>query len=386
MSVFGGNIVDDAAASDRPRQFVVAAMRGALGFDDSVRSQSCPALTEPEAIAVAEITIRNKIGGLVRSGAIRASLPLPDTLNKMLKAQQAKAIAKNLVNLVETEKVSNLLHEKNIDLIIIKGPTRSFDLFGSLDCRTSNDIDILVRPEDYLAAGELLCHNDYRRGVSTEDQWWHDHLGESPFIPDNGQCVIDIHNKVQQPGGPSPRSIKSFFESARDISVAGRSFKVLCLHDALLLSYISASKALRGGEFWLAYAAEIAVSRRLMTAQAFSEFQVVTKRQGLSRMVDHIDRVVDCIFALSAAEKQMSMYGRSVTDLAALPFGNGQSAGRRFHRSRLLWVWTDGAVVYRAAGFAKLVTELMVSDIRRVRESEKSAANPATSMFPAQTA
>lgn len=353
-----------ADLSAKPRNFVVTALRSALGYDCKLVDELKDCLNPSEVEAVARIAVSNKIGGLIRAGVLRAGLQMPRRLDEILKADQSRAVAKNLSNLHETERVLGIL-AKRFEVLVIKGPVRSFELFGQLDSRASNDIDILVRRSDYDQAAQALCENGYLRGVPRDDRWWHQYLGESPFLPTAGHCTVDLHNKVQQPGGPSPRDLSMFFRHARVLSVANRQFSVPGRDEALLLAYVSASKALRSGELWLAYAAEIAICRMHMSEPMRREFDGMADRQGLARLVNYVNCVVDCMMALPGSGSAVHAPDPSIKALAAVPFGDGRPAGRKFHRSRLIWEWVDGAGLKRISNFARHSAELIVSDMRR---------------------
>lgn len=353
-----------AVLNTRSRKFVVKALRGALGFDLSGMDEPQEILDDADVEAVARVAVCNKVGGLIRVGARSVGLVIPARLDEILKVDQSRAVAKNLVNLVETERVLGILGNR-LEVLVIKGPARSSEVFGQLDCRASNDIDILVRREDYDHAGHILCESGYRRGVSRDDRWWHQHLGESPFLPEKGHCTVDLHNKVQQPGGPSPRDLSMFFRNARIVSVANRQFAVPGPNEALLLAYVSASKAMRSGEFWLGYAAEIAVTRAQMSEAERIGFCDMSARQGLARLVGYVDRVVDSIMACPRGEGIPPRSHDAIADLASLPFGDGLTPARRFHRSRLIWQWVDGAGFKRMSAFVRHSAELIVSDMRR---------------------
>lgn len=354
---------------ERARHFVVIALRSAIGLHEPGACRGAPGLDEAGERIVAAIASRNKIGGLVRHGALRAEFEIGTDLDGILKAQQSLAMAKSLCNLLETRRVERILSRENINYVTLKGPARSQQVFGGLDMRLSNDIDLLVRHGDYFRAGQVLCENGYRAGVSPSDRWWHDHLGESPFIPEAGSCTVDIHRKVQQPGGPSPFTIEPFISSATDMRTVGQVVRVLSEPYALLLAYISASKAIRNYEYWLGYAAEIAASRRKMSPLANEEFYALACSQGLSRLVLHIDQIVDCMFSLQS-QSTPSRRDDWQKHLAALPFRVADGPRQRLHRSRLMWMWSDGNGLGRATQALGLMAGLMMADFQRLRRKE----------------
>ncbi|MGB3472800.1 MAG: nucleotidyltransferase family protein [Erythrobacter sp.] len=358
---------------DNARRFVISALRG-LVRDRRSHHFSVPAeLSCEDSASVIEVVERNKIGGLLKSGAARAGLVLREELAHALAKQQALAIARNFENLVETESVSDLLRAEGIAFVVIKGAARSFEVFGGLDARASNDIDVLVRRSDYARAGEVLCANGYIRGVPIDDRWWHDHLGESPFLPTHSRGIVDIHHKVQQPGGPAPADIEAFFATASELKVAGRTYTVPHPHYALLLAYISMSKALRNAEPWLPYAAEIVLEKHRMTAMDRTKFNTLARGQGLTRMICEIDKVLDQVFTNALAPLRKSAEYRRAEQLALAAFDTHALANRRFHRSRLLWQWTQGSGSKRLARFAGMSVQRMLCDLRRPKRSASSS-------------
>lgn len=349
------------------RRFIVLALRGAIGLENNAGFAEFPELSTMQISRAIDIIRRNKIGGLVRGGARRLGLPVNPELGRFLDAEQQATIAKNMENLIETAKVAAMLGHAGINLIVMKGPVRSYEVFGALDARPSNDIDILVGRTDYERAGEVLCENGYVRGVPQHDRWWHEHLGEAPFVPTRSRCIVDVHHKVQQPGGPSPRDVDSFLADRRVLSVANHKFSVLQFDHALLLTYISVSKAMRNGEFWLGQAAEIALIQGRLSQAERDAFYAVANHHGLFRMLTQIDEVIACIFELTPQLTGTQGQSGRARALAAAAFGTPPVKKARLHRSRLLWQWTQGTGFQRAARFLGMTTERVLSDRRRPR-------------------
>lgn len=57
--------------------------------------------------------------------------------------------------------------DANLDVIALKGPALSEELFGTLALRDPGDLDLMIRPRDLAAADELLRRDGYAR----EDRW-----------------------------------------------------------------------------------------------------------------------------------------------------------------------------------------------------------------------
>ncbi len=360
-------------AEARARHFVSAALRALLKFGRQPSLAQIGSLSEIESGLVLSIAKRNKIAGLIGRGARNAGLSISGELAKSLAEEQSVAIAKNLNNLQETNTVCELLRQKGVPFAVMKGPLRTYQVFSGLDARSSNDIDVLVRRTDYRVAGQILCNEGYKRGVPIDDSWWHDHLGESPFLPLQSRCIVDIHHKVQQPGGPAPADIGAFLTLAEEISVANRKYTVLHSHSALLLAYISASKAQRSGEPWLAYAAEIALAKDCMGNDEKAEFFKYAHFQKLDALLAQVDSVIDRIFDGARLSVDQAPGDDQSVRLAINAFGGLICEQQRFHRSRLLWEWTKGAGSQRMLRFAQLSAQRMISDLCRPKPGRRWA-------------
>lgn len=364
-----GTVISEAGPMDEARRFVLLALRGAIGLGDGASSSAAleGELSEAEVKFAVDFIKRSKVGGLVWNGAKRVKLPIAPALKKVLEAERQIAIIRNMQNLIETAKVSELMTDAGIKYAVMKGPVRSFEVFAALDTRPSVDIDILVSRADYARTGELLCANGYARGVPINDRWWNEHLGESPYRPTHSHCIVDVHHKVQQPGGPGPQGIDEFINDRRDIALAGRTYHVLGRAHALVLTYISVSKAMRNGEVWIGQATEIATVRKNASQGDQAQFDALAKRHGLGQMISQIDAVIACLFAVPP---RLAGFGGGVSrieDLAAGAFGTADRQHGYLHRSRLLWQWTAGEGFVKAARFLWLTGERMISDARRPR-------------------
>lgn len=368
-------------ATLQARQFVAGALVAAIDTAAFAAAPKPLPLSKDSSPLVAEISRRNKIAGLLKRGIIQAGWDVPEDLLSFLEVQQRATIARNLENLVETSKVCAMLQKAGIEFVIMKGAVRSHQVFNALDARPSGDIDILVPRNQYADAGRVLCENGFSRGVSKNNQWWHEHLGESPFVPSQSHCIVDVHHKVQQPGGPSPFYLDEFILNRATVLVAGREFEVLHPDNALLLAYISVSKAMRSGDPWLNYAAEIRKAKGEMSTGQIDRFAALSERQGLDKLVAQTDKVLGAIFALTDRATGGAESDKRLQELAVAAFGTEATSLSYLHRTRLLWQWTNGSGLYRALRFIAMTRERVACDMRRPRADDPVTAVAAVQGF-----
>ena len=366
---------DDVAVA----RFILVALRGRLDAladpaaadDISVRVASgdeTPALPNRLMERCVVLARKTKVAALLGESAADMAPAWPEPLRDELRQQRAAVLRKNLENLSHSIKLAAVLRQDGVPFVLMKGALRSYEIFGTWDARPSNDIDVLVSHEDYGRAGSALTGAGYRRLVAADNAWWHSYLGESPYAPPDGGPIVDVHHKVQQPGAPSPKSVGQMLETRNQLEVGGEGLPVLRADYALLLAYISVSKAIRTHETWLAYALEIAVTRRGWSGEQNAAFAELARQSGVSRLVDDIDRRVRRLFQCDQAfrpDPAMTLPDRELAAAFALPMNKHRS----FHRSRLLWRWTPGGPVMRALGFGALSIDRLMADFRHRSQS-----------------
>lgn len=98
------------------------------------------------------------------------------------------------------QEVLSLLEAAAVPLVVLKGSSLSVDLYGDPHCRTSVDVDLLVRPADVPAADAALVAAGYRRDNDRPLSFWMRRLHHAVYQrPGCGQPV-EIHWNFSIPG------------------------------------------------------------------------------------------------------------------------------------------------------------------------------------------
>jgi hypothetical protein len=119
---------------------------------------------------------------------------IPGEVRRELKALSSSACAAALHAAGELARLSRAFAQADVAMMPLKGVMLSIQLFGDPATRHPGDLDLMVQPEDFTRAGELLLSLGYRckltrpmqqllRSHSYECSYWHDRL----------QLLVDVH-------------------------------------------------------------------------------------------------------------------------------------------------------------------------------------------------
>lgn len=320
---------------------------------------------------VLEVAIATKTIGLLGPAIADPGVRVPaDVAQKVAKARRGILVA-NLHNIDWTVKTVKPLQEAGIDPIVFKGALRSHGVYATLDARRSSDIDLLVSPENYDRAREVLIANGMIALVKDTSVWWHHWLGESPYArPNSTSPIVDIHHRVQQPGGPYPAKMQEFFSKSISQSVGSTLVRTLSAHHALLVCAINYGKAVRARKPWLTEIHEFARATRCMSDSELQSFRYHADRNNVRRLVDECFEMAGVLFPKSRVPS-------SPNEVAALnAVGHGLSL--RFERMVRLWKWMDGSSLVRQRRFATSILRIFRTELALRREGLSSTQGART--------
>jgi hypothetical protein len=86
---------------------------------------------------------------------------IPVAVQRQLKDRDRNARMAALNRSAELLRLAKMFYEEKIDLLALKGPVLSVQLYSDLGMRQSNDIDLLVKGEDLDRAARLLLRQGY---------------------------------------------------------------------------------------------------------------------------------------------------------------------------------------------------------------------------------
>ncbi|WP_191556875.1 nucleotidyltransferase domain-containing protein [Metabacillus idriensis] len=81
----------------------------------------------------------------------------------------------------QMKKISQFFLDESVDVLFLKGPVLSIDLYGDLSLRTSSDIDVLIPIDDLQRVDQLLTQigfvkDEYITSILDDWKWRHHHV------------------------------------------------------------------------------------------------------------------------------------------------------------------------------------------------------------------
>lgn len=336
------------AASHREVFALIAILRGWMGPDESLREVSQKG---NDLDGVTALAIRTKTLGLLKGGFDRSGAAIPTCLFDELAQRHEEILAINLRALTTIAKLAQAFTDEGLPYVVIKGPLRAEQVYGSMDVRFGSDVDVYTDRDRYRAAQQVLEERlGYRCLVPDDDRWWHDYLGEAPFAPPNPSAVlIDLHNQLQQPGGPYPKDLNSFVENAETRAIGRASARILSPENALMLTAISFGKAVRNAEPWIAYAHELTYALHQMPWSAEETLKGRAREIGIGRLFDEFLRSAKALFGAPIMDSATDSRKRlAMSSCGLAPHG-------LLERSRASWRWTEGTGFLRPLRFSRAI-------------------------------
>ncbi|USK26499.1 nucleotidyltransferase family protein [Bacillus sp. CMF21] len=120
----------------------------------------------------------------------------------------------------QMKKISQYLLEESVDVLFLKGPVLSVDLYGDLSLRTSSDIDILIPIGDLQKVHMLLTKigfikDEYITSILDDWKWRHHHVNYEH--PDTG-VKLEVHWRLN-PGPAKEPPFINLWERKRKSSL-----------------------------------------------------------------------------------------------------------------------------------------------------------------------
>ncbi len=271
---------------------------------------------------------------------------------------RSDCFAKAMAHIAAAVRLCRNFHTHGIDVVCVKGTARAYEVYGKWDARFTHDIDLLVRARDYRGATKVLTSTGYEAPISEHDVWWHEYLGESPYLPvATTGPTVDLHHKLHQPGTPALTNLEPLHKNRVMRDLGNFSLPMLDKRDAMMLTANSFGKAIRARQPWLSYAHEIAYARANdpeMTDDILDEYAA---RSGMNRVWEHAKAVADKAFGKDGFRPGLAA---DFADAARDQFLPEQVS---FYRSRLLWRWSEGTVL-RPITFLRELAWVTMADIQ----------------------
>ena len=165
-----------------------------------------------------------------------------------LKAAAFRNTARCLLLTGELIKVMTALESNAISAIPHKGPVLAVQAYGDIALRQYEDLDIILRQKDLLAAHEVMIG----LGYSAKYPWIHSaggasslHPGDYAYVSDDRQLMVELHSEQSLRHFPVPPALHDFRTDLKPVSLSGHTVETFRPEDALVILCIHGSK-----HFW----------------------------------------------------------------------------------------------------------------------------------------
>jgi hypothetical protein len=146
----------------------------------------------------------------------------------------ATVVRKNLFLLTRLVRLLEWLEAEGIEVIPYKGPALSVLAYGNFGLRQFGDLDILVRPDQFRNAVDLLLSRGFHLGSK---QLW-----ELTLVDAADGASVDIHQAITPPNFPVKFDFHALHGRLHGIPVAGRTIKTFSPEDMLIVLCVQLAK------------------------------------------------------------------------------------------------------------------------------------------------
>lgn len=265
---------------------------------------------------------------------------MADRLYRELKNRGRRVAVRSTVQTAELVRLNRLLRGQGIEVIPLKGICLSQRLYGTPGVRSSGDLDILVRPEQFADADRLLTASGYRNIYNlTERQtaafiayghhmvYRHEHCG--------GRLELHWRSRFWTSG-----EAEEFWRSRGTMAMMGESFS--CLDDLILFLFLC-DHGSRHTWFSLKWLGDMAMMLCDERMRDWERVLALADRLGFRRVVAQTALLVHWVYGLplplqvsELVSGEKTAPGLARKAVAALLAGADahRTAGRRMERLR----------------------------------------------------
>ncbi|MBP0027272.1 nucleotidyltransferase family protein [Roseofilum sp. Guam] len=164
---------------------------------------------------------------------------IPSSVLERIELKVQQRMTYNLFLTNKLLQVLNLFAEHNIQAIPFKGPIWANLAYGNMGLRDFCDLDILVRPQDFSKAKDVLIEQGYydKHFGAIEES-----IGEAHMVLPDRQVNIDLHYKLVPQHFYLKIEPKSFFEGLQTLSFLGKKVEIFSPESCIALGYFHGTK------------------------------------------------------------------------------------------------------------------------------------------------
>jgi hypothetical protein len=168
--------------------------------------QACAAIDDWQAFT--EAAIQQRVAGFVLSAIAHQRIPIPPQTAAQLQRATIQCRANAMLLDQALSRVADAMQAKNVRPLVLKGPSLARTLYPSASLRPYDDIDLLVRTEDEVAAVETFGELGFSEELDPPEEKPLRSAGTIPgfaplhhqFRDSSGRVTIELHTDPMQLG------------------------------------------------------------------------------------------------------------------------------------------------------------------------------------------
>ena len=224
---------------------------------DDVRSRLLGPTNWPRLLDLAE---QHGVGPLLCEALSPIENEVPAEPMRSLKQTYQTNLRKSLILAAELIRILDRMDAIGVEAMPYKGLTLAETMYGNMALRPAGDIDLLIRPRDFLQIKDAVRELGYTPHMPLSA------AEEQAYLASGYECAFDCaagRNLLELQWALQPRfyavdiDMDALFRRAVRVSVAGRSVKRLSTEDMLVVLALHAAKHAWGRLIWLCDIAQI---------------------------------------------------------------------------------------------------------------------------------
>lgn len=234
-----------ATVSNSARQFLVDCLRAYLAREAAPLSTS---LDETDGEALLELAAFHRVAPLLHKSLREAA---PQNMPPNLEAYVRSASSRGLLLTSELLRLLKRWEAAGVQAIPFKGPALAASLYGDPALRHFDDLDVLVRPQDFTAAKQVV----FALGYQPKER----HKFHESFVlaRGNSEIVVELHWNIMDEDFPMRLDIDGIWKRRAAFALGGAKTTTLAPEDLLLFLCVHGSRHLWLRLQWLCDVAQL---------------------------------------------------------------------------------------------------------------------------------
>ena len=188
---------------------------------------------------------------------------VPEQVLISLRNRFEKNTRRGLELTAELVRLIKLFEQGGIAVMALKGPALALQVYGDLGLRHAGDLDLLVHPDYFERADQMLCRNGYHRTNSafvlspkkqrySEQMFYHFN-----YLRNDGRVSVEPHWALVRNSHLFPMDINQLWAQEETTMIGGIPVKTLPIEETLLYLCMHGATHVWLRLFWLCDLAQI---------------------------------------------------------------------------------------------------------------------------------